>query len=370
MEKIEKIERIRFADNLRGLAAVLVVLSHLAGVFWLRPDVVHSLLQVSPAHTTHPELLALVKALHFHPLVDYGELGVSLFFLISGFVIPFSLCRESRGQFAVIRAVRIYPTYWCALAITLAALWLAGCFLGGGSAVAPGRVILQALLLRDWCWLPGLDAVSWSLEMEIKFYLLIMIAAGWLGRGRWLPLLLFVSGLGLVSLLARDGDTSGTIKWPLVLQYDLPIIVYMFIGTMFNLLYRKKIGGATAAAGILYLYLLVLLTAGQSAVLGGFFGQFALNYSVSLAVFAACYRYRDAAPKNRILDFLARISYPLYAVHAVTGFVLLEYFLTKGINAFLALTLTFAAVIILAWLLHRLVEKPTVRLGHRLAGNR
>ncbi len=55
----------------------------------------------------------------------FGDLGVDLFFLISGFVIAQSALYISPERFAVARAVRIYPAFLVAMlcTATLAAFW-------------------------------------------------------------------------------------------------------------------------------------------------------------------------------------------------------------------------------------------------------
>ncbi len=80
-------ERVRFANQLRGVAALMVACSPLVGVVWLMPDVV-SLVTATPTQTdTVPGIVGLVV----YPWVNLGLLEVGVFFLISGLVIPFSL---------------------------------------------------------------------------------------------------------------------------------------------------------------------------------------------------------------------------------------------------------------------------------------
>ena len=56
----------------------------------------------------------------FLDLFNAGRFGVALFFLISGFVIPFSF-KEPRPllRFALSRFFRLYPAYWLSLMLAL-----------------------------------------------------------------------------------------------------------------------------------------------------------------------------------------------------------------------------------------------------------
>ena len=88
-------QRLIFANQLRGIAVLAVVFSHLVGVFWGMRDFV-GLASASPAQSgPPPDLFILVS----HPWFNFGPFGVGLFFLISGLVIPFSLERHTRGTF-------------------------------------------------------------------------------------------------------------------------------------------------------------------------------------------------------------------------------------------------------------------------------
>lgn len=117
------------------------------------------------------------------------DVGVALFFVISGFLLyrPFVAARyEGRAAPRIPlyfrrRAVRILPAYWVAL--TVLALW-------------PGLQLVHGHLwwvyygfLQDFrvLWMEGGLKVAWSLCVEVQFYLLLpvyaVLAARWL-RGR------------------------------------------------------------------------------------------------------------------------------------------------------------------------------------------
>ena len=87
--------RIRFANQLRGLAALCVAVSHLIGVYWALPDVVSAVTATAPPPPApYPDLFWLVLRQWF----NLGPFGVALFFLISGMVVPFSLERHGRAS--------------------------------------------------------------------------------------------------------------------------------------------------------------------------------------------------------------------------------------------------------------------------------
>lgn len=146
-------------DQLRGLAALAVVVCHLA---------------VS-AYREAPNLdggpwpwLALV--------LGFGYLGVPLFFVISGFCIHLpharALARAAPTapdwkRFFVRRLWRLYPPYLAALVVALTLWWVAG------SPIPWLAVSTQALLVHTFhtATFDGVNPPAWTLAVEAQLYL-------------------------------------------------------------------------------------------------------------------------------------------------------------------------------------------------------
>ncbi len=135
---------------LRGVAATLVVLFHLQAA------------SVADGHD--PGLLGWFQG---------GEIGVDVFFVLSGFVIFHATQgRADRGAdwFLRQRFWRIVPPYWAVLALTLLALAGHAILLGNWAEWPPfDRIAVSVLLLP----LPGhVMAIAWTLTVEAIFYLI------------------------------------------------------------------------------------------------------------------------------------------------------------------------------------------------------
>jgi peptidoglycan/LPS O-acetylase OafA/YrhL len=61
------------------------------------------------------------------------------------------------------------------------------------------------------------------------------------------------------------------------------------------------------------------------------------------------------------LRFFGRISYPLYLVHQAAGFVLLNRLYGLGLDLNLAVAITMAAAVLLAWIISATIERPAQR---------
>ena len=137
--------RIEELDGLRGLAAIAVVLFHYT--------------------TRYSEIYGRETGLPFE--FPYGNLGVELFFGISGFVIFMTLDRtRSLGDFVVSRVSRLYPAYWAAIILTTAVVNLEGMteFMR-----SPFEITVNFTMLQSFVGVRAVDGVYWTLAVELAF---------------------------------------------------------------------------------------------------------------------------------------------------------------------------------------------------------
>src|SRR5262249_17779929 len=116
------VRRLWFAQGLRAVACLLVVVAHYFEAFLQSHQTTASLALFPPlTELPTPGFLRAFPWLATHGF-PFGGVGVALFFLVSGFVIPFSLQKNSLGGFFVRRFFRLYPTLWVALLLILGIL--------------------------------------------------------------------------------------------------------------------------------------------------------------------------------------------------------------------------------------------------------
>jgi peptidoglycan/LPS O-acetylase OafA/YrhL len=143
--------RLGWLDVLRGLAALAVVFDHLS------------------YYVLQPARWAIYQ------WFDFGNYGVFVFFIISGYIVPASLERKgSVRSFWVSRLFRLYPLYLLAVGLAVA-LWLV--HLGGlrGAGSDPETSVLaQLLMMSNVLAGPNLPNVVWSLSYEMVFYLVLV----------------------------------------------------------------------------------------------------------------------------------------------------------------------------------------------------
>lgn len=350
-------KKIAFANYLRGLAAIIVIISHYFGIFYANPIAVHELLRINNTMDSHSAFYSLYSLFHFSPYISYGHIGVALFFLISGFVIPFSLDKYPPEKFIINRFFRIYPTYWLALSITIVCLVYNSYITHSELNLDIYYVLKQALLVRDLYWLPSIDGVSWTLEIEMKFYFISLIFYNVFKNKIYS---LFLTTFLLISLVIT------VMNYPLfcpvnlrnVILFDVPFLIFMLIGNIFNIMHKKKItqrkGMLLASAYFVVFNVLLYCNISKNAYV-----LCASNYGISLFLFGSCYLKQKIFSNNSVLEFLAKVSFPLYVVHGVLGYSMLESVIRNDINVYLGVMITLISVLTIAFCIHKYVEEPT-----------
>ena len=152
----KSLPRIPALDGLRGFAILLVVLFH--------------------SYARWPQLIPWATEYKEFPLFKYGNLGVELFFLISGFVIYMTISKcNSYGDFIFKRWIRLFP----AMLISTIIIFFSAHFLIERPGGIPKFIdLFVGILFIDPLFFTKLTGTSaspiegsfWSLFVEVKFY--------------------------------------------------------------------------------------------------------------------------------------------------------------------------------------------------------
>jgi len=366
--------KIWILHALRGIAAISVVVYHYCFVFWYENGQIFDAFpymqpRSNVEYLIYFNLVDALKAVGF----NLGLFGVALFFIISGFVIPMSLKKTSGGAFLISRFFRIYPTYIIGFSITFLAIYVYTLNINVEFPYTLKNYLYQILLIRDWFWLPSIDGVSWTLETEIKFYLLI-----W---GIWfLGTINNPKTIALSTILLCGINILLHNKYELLLQNNLRLyqivniitystinISFMFLGVCF---YNYHAGFWSLKK--IFVTLQVVFLSFVLAALNGPNPTYTtiqiVSYTVAFLVFINVYLLKDSIKYNKILDFFANISYPLYIVHGVIAYILMTVLDNRyRLNPYFSMTIAFIVTIAVAFALHLVVEERTNQFGKKVA---
>jgi peptidoglycan/LPS O-acetylase OafA/YrhL len=332
--------RVAVLDGLRLLAALSVVLFHFAG-------------QVERGwHRSTHELFGGLQA-----VASLGWLGVNLFFLISGFVICMSAWGRPLSAFFASRVVRLYPAYWFAIVLTTAFVAVFPHLHGRRSGL---QVLANLTMLQSPLGVPDVDPVYWTLWVELHFYLLFAVVV-WRGvtYRRVVAFCLLWTVASVVATAAR---------LPLVDLLVGPAYSGWFVaGIVLYLIYRHRptllLWGILGVSWVLTELRLTGLLATQSAKVGrdlGWWVPTLANLACFALVTVVALGWTDRL-RHRWLTVAGSLTYPLYLIHLEIGWTTIR-LLDGRVPPWPLLSGLIAAMLVLAWLVHRFVERPVARL--------
>jgi peptidoglycan/LPS O-acetylase OafA/YrhL len=360
--------KLVFAHQLRAIAALAVIIYHYWGIFF--SPVVRSIIGVpesfvpgQPEYTRH--VLSPGSGVFL-----YGIFGVGIFFLISGFVIPMSLRNISTGKFLIRRFFRIYPVYWFCLILSVFMYLICSWYWSTplSSRLSLPFLIKNLPLLHSAVDIPSLDFVSWSLAVEVKFYAIIALIF-LIGKSAHQVLVLSIGFLALCCVAAYLATHSqNPASFFAYMISDMKYMTFMFLGCLFYfVLYNELSSRAALGYGAIIFSLFVTI---NSFYENRFFGPLAKNYIYALIIFSACYLLRNRFRNNKVLDFLADISFPLYLVHSMIGYVTMPILINEGISFTFAWMISLGLTLLVAYLVHKCVELPVNAFGKKISNLR
>lgn len=313
-------------ESLRGVAIALVVLFHARGVIGLHPPAVGE--QVDP-------LAAFVAC---------GHTGVTLFFVLSGYLLTPPFIAEALGgkrvdrrQFFVRRARRILPLYYLFVVIACVATSasVAGLLRGLPYLFFLNAWPIPNVPMNLWPW----SGVWWSLATEVQFYLLLpLLASVWRMRfGRSVLICAAILYLGAYLFAVSGGLAHWPVPWRIRLFASVfargPAFLLGALAAIAAAPARRWLAGATTESLRRWLVPDIALVATFTA-LGFLLSQIAevgyvtaeldhnLWHLAEAALWSGIVLSMMAAPlhlhhvfANAPLGALGRWSYSLYLIH-------------------------------------------------------
>lgn len=314
-------DRIVGLDSLRGIAAIAVMLMHFGPAYNLYRG-------------GHDDRIYVWMA--------GGGYGVSLFFIISGFVIPMTLERaKGVGEFAFARWARLFPVFWFSIAFTQLCLWASPTDQEKSWEV----VLVNLTMFPSHFGFTRVSGVFWTLEVELIFYFLVSFAILLKQNSR---LVTFLAVLVFADVVLRLGSRF------LEMNIESPMLLLVRGWLILDHLYLFLIGAVLYAArseGFRWYHGVCLMIAITDSRLGRGGANLLITVFFSLLVYISTtrqIRFLQLKP----LVFLGTISYSLYLLHPYVGYLVIDYGYQIGLNG----NVSFAIAVLLAFLISAAVS--------------
>ena len=340
--------------------------------------------------------------------LPHGEVGVCLFFAISGLLVSRSFdLSDVRGwdvgRFYLRRVVRIYPPYLVALCGCYLVLGVVGHVPAGAKSFDQQGVTLGQSFAAGLAYLNGIlfDAPSrlnppmWSLEVEVQFYAvlpLLMLGFARLARrrdGARLAWLGFAVLLLVIAACAHWVAQDIRFRWGLL--YHAPFFLVGIALSNSRILAEASAPSKTGpfagyldavfAAGILGLVALGYSMTADDARFDGSFHALALEVTGVAATVATLVggvggRTASRLMRARPLRLVGTMVYSVYLTHIVVMQAFAEYLprlfhpASLRIDQAVLVAAMVAASLGCGWVFFALVERPTLWLNAALARRR
>jgi len=308
-----------------------------------------------------------------------GRFGVTIFFVLSGFLITRLLLREERGSgrvdltaFFIRRAFRLFPVYYVVLGfyiLVLLGLRLQPDAAQSFRAALPWYLFyLQEIPYFDPHWpYPRMPFYqSWSLGIEEKFYLL------------W-PFLSFrlLKSTGVRTLAASVGVLLCSVA-PFLSPFGRYVEPYaaIFVGCALALVYdawglESRFTRAWEGLLVLGIWGAVHVTASHGPVVASRVAELLYPLAAALLLTAAlsC-PFLNQTLSVRPMTLLGRLSYSIYLTHLLARNALMMVLAKAGVaseSGILVYALMLALSVAVGWILFTVLETPLRRLGRAIA---
>ena len=329
-------QRLAFLDVARGLAALLVVLSHGLQVC------------LSPGY-----------AMWVNANLDIGRVGVLVFLLISGFIIPASLEHGgSNARFWLRRLFRLFPAYWLSIALGYGYLACGGAArldflsLEDGPAWLVNLTMLQGFLDYPHVW-----GVFWTLSIELVLYAAcsLLFACGLLHR---------VGGVVFLAILV--GCVAYGIGRPLLIgePFVQDVLLSLYLAPLFGLLAQRYVSGRLSRKRFYALFALLFgMLVAVWVVNRNLFPLRTGHMGLKPTLLAYACFFLLLEMRGRAMPaagcWLGRVSFSVYLFHPLV----MLWLAPLGPTGWAYLPCLIALSLLLSAATYRLVEEPGILLG-------
>ena len=335
-------------DDLRGIAILAVIVYHYFFVYYRKMEI---------------ENIFLENIKLFNDYLNLGAFGVSLFFLVSGFVIPMSLQGLNKkkvvSNFFIRRFFRLYPTYWFAIIFISIIILL----FKDNNAYTVKQIFINFTMFQDIFRVDSIDGVFWTLMIELKFYLLtaFLFYFSLLKNINFIIISFLI--LSIITLLELNTNNS-IINAILNRNHLWSYLMLMYLGTSFYFYTKKDISKYNLISLILIVSTYFMLNHYFLSDTG-FGNKFGYSLATVLAIISFTILLNYKKNISKVTTFFGNISYSLYLLHQVLGYFFISILLDSNIYMPFAQIIDFIVITLITVGVNKYIEIPSNKIGHK-----
>jgi len=315
-----------------------------------------------------------------HAPLQFAEIGVTIFFTLSGFLITYLLLREKQvyskidlRQFYLRRILRIWPLYFFYIIAAVSVTYL----LGDEPLEHAGYLTLFVLFLPNIAFnlnrYPSDVGHLWSIGIEEQFYAFWPVVLSRVTRvARFLVILI------CALVLVRTGLKLYSLHIGNKLPFSVAVCMRfdcMAIGALCAIAYDRKDARLLALArsiGVsIAFWAVVALACLNRFSIFSFYGDDLAAVITGLFIVRQIQTTRSVTLlENPVASFLGLISFGLYVYHPLMISVIVHFVRTSSYtftNAAAFVVTVAVLTVAVAWVSYRVLEMPFLRLKERFA---
>jgi peptidoglycan/LPS O-acetylase OafA/YrhL len=360
-------KRLHCLDGLRGIAALIVLFSHLTDT----TPAFYALHRPMSIGDFFSSPLAILKYTPFRLLIS-GRAMVLIFFVLSGFVLCYSYRRDTKyGSYIIKRILRIYPPFMIAIFVSIA-LYL---------VVDPTPVAAASYWFNDMNWStppsppfiasnlamtgvpqwPTINNPTWSLIHEMRISIifpLLVMAVRW--RLMTSVILSILLGAGF---LFFESPNPVILTIQLTAGYATFFVFGAALAIKADAIIDRLARLSRPVLALLWMITALLLIAPMNYDIQSFLPGFGAVLLISLIIASPT---ASGMLEGRSIQWLGRVSYSLYLIHVPILLTLVHLFGNHW-PLFALSGMTVALSLISAEIFYRLFEMPSIWAGKVLA---
>jgi exopolysaccharide production protein ExoZ len=278
---------------------------------------------------------------------NFGQSGVYVFFLISGFIIVYSLIKSGYKpdqffKFLFKRSIRIDPSYFVVILLTLILFKILSyipSFKGNAIPFIPGQFVAHIFYVVPFTKYTFYNHVFWTLGVEFQFYLLIGLI--YFLYDNSIYKIAFLISFCFSCLIPFSNSYYIVFSYAPLFALGISLVTF----------YQKR----NRINIIMPIFFLIVIAV-----------KFGVPVFILLLFTCIVILYFKLAIKP--LAFLGEISYSLYLTHGITFIVFsgLLKRLSITLNPWMRLFIEIPVAIAFAYIFYLLIEKPSQHLSKRV----